>query len=78
MNTTERFAKNLRELRGDKLQRELADDLGFVQSSVSQWESGDRFPGMDSIIKIADHFGVSIDYLLGLHQLPHHGATRRP
>lgn len=55
---------SLRENRGYST-RELAEMLGVSQSSVSLWEKGERKPDYDKIIKLADIYGVSTDYLLG-------------
>lgn len=45
--------------------RELAEKLGVSQSSISLWEKGDRKPDFEKIVKLADIYGVSTDYLLG-------------
>lgn len=46
-------------------QNELADLLDISYSSISQYESGQRTPNDNIKIKIANFFGVSLDYLLG-------------
>ena len=56
--------KEIRELHGLS-QQALADALGEVQSSVGAWESGRSFPRYKTLIQIADHFHVSLDYLAG-------------
>ena len=43
----------------------MADMLGIGLRSYRAYESGDREPCYDNLIKIADHLDVSIDYLLG-------------
>ncbi len=45
-------------------QIKLAFDLHLAQSTISQYESGSREPDKMTLIKLADYFGVSIDYLL--------------
>ncbi len=45
-------------------QRELADMLGFTEKSVSKWENGSGMPNIDTLIKLSDIFGVSIDELV--------------
>ncbi len=57
----------LKELRKAKRvsQLKLAMDLNMNQNTISRYETGEREPGINEIIKIADYFGVSIDYLLG-------------
>lgn len=45
-------------------QEDFADKLGVTHQAVSKWESNTAFPETDTIIKIAELFGVSCDYLL--------------
>jgi transcriptional regulator with XRE-family HTH domain len=45
-------------------QVELASILGISQSALSYWERGDYEPDNESLMKIADIFNTSIDYLL--------------
>lgn len=47
-------------------QQELADKIGVKRETVKFWESGDRQIKGGDIVKIAKHFNVSADYLLGL------------
>ena len=56
--------KLLREERGI-MQKKMAQDLGIGLSTLSQYETGKREPDISTIIKIADYFNVSTDYLLG-------------
>ena len=56
--------RELREARGIQ-QKELAIDLGVSQPTISDWESGRKVPSAKSTLKLADYFGVSVDYLLG-------------
>lgn len=46
-------------------QKELAEKSGLRQSHISAWESGEKLPIITSIIKLADFFDCSVDYLLG-------------
>ncbi len=57
----------LREIRKSKgiSQLKLAMDLNMSQNTISRYETGDREPGITELIKIADYFNVSIDYLVG-------------
>ena len=55
--------KEIRKSRGIS-QLKLAMDLHTNQNTISRYETGDREPGIDELIKIADYFNVSIDYLL--------------
>ncbi|MCQ2455681.1 MAG: helix-turn-helix domain-containing protein [Clostridia bacterium] len=45
-------------------QLKLALDLNTNQNTISRYETGEREPGLKELIKIADYFGVSTDYLL--------------
>lgn len=55
--------KELREKRGIS-QLKLAMDLDMNQNSISRYETGAREADYKSLIKFADYFDVSIDYLL--------------
>ena len=46
-------------------QRELADKLGISGAAVAQWETGDKRPTVGNLERLADIFGVSVDYILG-------------
>ncbi|MBQ7132201.1 MAG: helix-turn-helix transcriptional regulator [Oscillospiraceae bacterium] len=56
----------LKEIRKSKgiSQLKLAMDLNMSQNTISRYETGDREPGINELIKIADYFDVSVDYLL--------------
>lgn len=64
MNTT--FSAQLQKLRKEHgvTQDTLAAHLGVSPQAVSKWENG-SYPDGDLLPKIADFFGVSIDYLYG-------------
>ena len=55
--------KALREKRGIS-RLKLAMDLDMNQNSISRYETGAREADYKSLIKFADYFDVSIDYLL--------------
>lgn len=46
-------------------QRELGDMVGVSDSAVGQWENDRREPSVIILVKLAQIFGVSVDYLLG-------------
>lgn len=46
-------------------QKQVAADLGVSQALLSHYEKGIRECGLDFVIKVADYYGVSTDYLLG-------------
>ena len=57
----------LKELRKQKgiSQLKLAMELNTNQNTISRYETGEREPGIKELIRIADYFNVSVDYLLG-------------
>ena len=56
--------KDLREDR-DMRQSDLARETGIDQRTISNYETGKTAPDAYALVKLADFFGVSIDYLLG-------------
>ena len=56
----------LKEIRRSKgiSQLKLAMDLHTSQNTISRYETGEREPGITELIKIAEYFNISIDYLL--------------
>lgn len=62
----------LKELRKEKglSQLRLATDLHTTQNTISRYETGEREPGIAELIKIADYFNVSVDYLIGRTECP--------
>lgn len=56
--------KELRKQKGLK-QKDLAGFIGVSQSTLSEWESEKYQIDNDNLFKLADFFGVSVDYLLG-------------
>ncbi|MBD5092358.1 MAG: helix-turn-helix domain-containing protein [Clostridiales bacterium] len=56
--------KQLRKEKGIK-QIELCKVLGISQGNLSNWENGVYEPDKNSLVKMAEFFGVSVDYLLG-------------
>lgn len=59
--------ENIRNLRedNDKLQIELAEYLGVKQTTYSKYELGKINIPIDILIKLADFYNVSLDYLVG-------------
>lgn len=62
----------LRRLRESKkvTQAGMAEFLGIDRSTYTKYESGKSKPDADMLIKIADYFGVSVDYLLERTDVP--------
>ena len=56
----------LKEIRKSKgiSQLKMAMDLNTNQNTISRYETGEREPGINELIKIAEYFNVSVDYLL--------------
>lgn len=61
------FGNILAELRQDRgmLQKDLAALLNVSVSTVSNYETGAHFPDIESLMRLADYFDISVDYLLG-------------
>ncbi len=56
--------KDLRE-DADMRQIDLANAVGIDQRTISNYETGKTYPDSFALIKLADYFQVSIDYLVG-------------
>lgn len=48
--------------------RRLEENLGYGNGTIRRWEK--QTPGVDKIQRVADYFGVSVDYLLGRKESP--------
>lgn len=61
------FAERLLELRKERdiSQAKLARSVGVSCSLICYWETDRAEPTANNIVRIADFFGVSTDYLLG-------------
>ncbi len=61
------YSKRLKELRKEMglTQTQLAKNLGATQRQISFWENGQIEPSIFWLIKLADFFDVTIDYLVG-------------
>lgn len=59
--------RRLRDMREDKdlRQREIAEILNVSQTTYSRYESGELDIPSATLIKLADFYGVSVDYILG-------------
>lgn len=74
MNTE--FSRIITLLRKEKKlsQKRVASDLGISQALLSHYEKGIRECGLDFVVKTADYYNVSCDYLLG-RTTERNGAT---
>lgn len=63
----ERFTERLKELmRLEQIsRRSLSVKTGLQRKSILNWLEGKYYPRYDALIKLADFFNVSVDYLLG-------------
>ena len=59
--------ERIRELREEFgiTQKKLSEILGVTRTAVAKWEANENGPNSDVLLKIADYFDVSLDYLLG-------------
>lgn len=73
------FASRLKDLRTSKnlTMESLAKDLDTTRATISNFENEQRKPSLDMIIKIADYFQVSIDYLVGRTDDPVFHRTKK-
>lgn len=63
--------ERIRELRKQRgwTQAQLADKIGVTKSVISFYERQDRAPSPEVLIKFANLFDVSADYLLGIEKV---------
>ena len=61
------FPRILALLRSEKhiSQKQAAEDLGIAQALLSHYEKGKRECGLEFLVRAADYYNVSTDYLLG-------------
>ena len=64
--------KNLRAIREDRdiKQKDIAKILNVSQNTYSQYETGTISLTADVLVKLADYYGVSVDYLLDRTNTP--------
>lgn len=64
----EEFAKRLNELRKENnlSLRKLASEIGVSDNAIRRWEMKLRIPNIEVLVLLANYFGVSTDYLVGL------------
>ena len=62
------FGENLKQLRKSRnlTQKELGAKVSLSKAVVSKYENGMGYPSFDVLIRIAQYFGVTTDYLLGV------------
>lgn len=64
---------NLKILRQEKhiSQKALADAIGVSQQSINKYENHNIEPDIDTLIRMADYFNTSVDYLIGYSNIRH-------
>ena len=63
--------KKLRKAKGLS-QTQLANELGMIKQTYSNYENEKREPNIATLIKLADYFDVSVDYLIGHEKTSNH------
>ncbi|WP_165457424.1 helix-turn-helix domain-containing protein [Vibrio cholerae] len=63
MKIKERLANQRKAI--NKTQAQMADEIGISLTSYKKYESGERLPTMEKLVKIADGLELSIDELCG-------------
>lgn len=69
--------KKLREERGIS-QKQLADVISVSQQSINKYENHNIEPDIDTLIKMADYFETSVDYIIGHSKLRRKIENTRP
>lgn len=61
------FYERMRMLRKERkeTQVQVAEAIGITDRQYQRFEAGEQKPGFDNLCALADHFGVSMDYLAG-------------
>ena len=75
----ETFAERLKKIRTSKelSQSGLANKIGLKPAAVSHFETGQRKPPLETLVKLSDALSVSVDYLLGREVTRASSATGR-
>lgn len=69
------FRERLKELRGNSRLQDVAKDIGISRASLGYYENGDRKPDIEILMKLADYYHVSSDYLLGMSDVKKADST---
>lgn len=59
------IGENLAELRKERklTQLELAEHLNYSDKTISKWEKGDILPDIETLYRLCEFYGVTLDYL---------------
>lgn len=74
MLNKEKFANRLKTLRQNSgiSTRSLAAAIGLKShGAIAQFEKGTALPAIDTLVKLAEHFEVTLDYLVGVTDIPY-------
>ena len=67
MSLGDMMKNNLRKLRKEKGLSQIAVQVqtGIEQALISKYENGERVPPTETLMQLADFYGVSMDYIMG-------------
>ena len=67
MSLGDMLQNNLRKLRKEKGLSQIAVQMqtGIEQALISKYENGERVPPTETLMQLADFYGVSMDYIMG-------------
>lgn len=67
MSLGDMMKNNLRKLRKEKGLSQIAVQMqtGIEQALISKYENGERVPPTETLMQLADFYGVSMDYIMG-------------
>lgn len=73
------FGKRLKKLREDRqlTQQDLANFLHVGRPTIAGYETKDKEPGFQKLCVLAEYFNVSVDYLLGLTDIPNNSTANQ-
>ena len=71
------FSQRLKSLRGDKTLDIASSEIGVSRVTLGYYESGERKPDIEILLKIANYYNVTPDYLLGLTDVKGENSTLR-
>jgi transcriptional regulator with XRE-family HTH domain len=72
------LGRRLKALRGKQSQAALANLLGISQEEISRFESGNRVPGVPLLIRLAEVYRVTLDWLITGHSGEGSQSVREP
>ena len=79
METIDEFRKNLKDLMNEKNLNftQLGKEIGLNPRTIRRWYE-DRFPKVNSVVKISDYFGCSCDFLFGMTEIFEFQSSKKP